>query len=223
MKALQDLQPPTLHCQLWRFLGLQNYYRCFIPHSADLLSLLSNLLRKKKKKKNEQISLDTNELKAFHEVKQKLAKTSLFAHPAPGVQFSLVIDALGTAVGAVLQQQQQQQLQPLAYFSKQLKLAEQHYNTFSHELLAMYLAVKQFWHSLEGRQFAIYTDHCPLTFTLRFKPDKYSPMKVNTWISFLNLPAISDISLVNRMLRLMPCRAFQLILCHYLRISIFNK
>ena len=39
----------------------------------------------------------------------------------------------------------------------------------------MYLAVKHFQHSLEGRQFVIYTDHCPLTFTLRSKPDKYSP------------------------------------------------
>ena len=39
----------------------------------------------------------------------------------------------------------------------------------------MYLAVKHFQHSLEGRQFVIYTDHCPLTFALHSKPDKYSP------------------------------------------------
>ena len=39
----------------------------------------------------------------------------------------------------------------------------------------MYLAVKHFQHSLEGRQFVIYTDHRPLTFALRSKPDKYSP------------------------------------------------
>ena len=32
-----------------------------------------------------------------------------------------------------------------------------------------------FQHSLEGRQFVIYTDHRPLTFALRSKPDKYSP------------------------------------------------
>ncbi len=49
------------------------------------------------------------------------------------------------------------------------------YSTFGRELLAMYLAVKHFQHSLEGRQFVIYTDHHPLTFALRSKPDKYSP------------------------------------------------
>lgn len=62
------------------------------------------------KKKNEQISLDTSELRAFNEEKQNLAKTLLLSHPAPGTQFSLVVDASGTAVSAVLQQQQQQQL-----------------------------------------------------------------------------------------------------------------
>ena len=168
VKALQDLQPPTSLRQLRHFLGLFNYYRRFIPHSADLMSPLSDLLRNRKKK-NEQISLNDIQLKAFNEVKQKLATTSLLA------QFSLVIDASGTAVGAVLQQQYQQQLQPLAYFSRQLKPAEQRYSTFGRELLAMYLAVKHFQHSLEGRQFVIYTDHRPLTFALHSKPDKYSP------------------------------------------------
>ena len=116
----------------WSAKSLQTFYPTVSP--------LSNLLRNRKKK-NEQISLDTNDLKVFNEVKQKLAKTSLLDHPAPGIQFSLVIDASVTAVGAVLQHQQ---LQPLAYFSKQLKLAEWCFSTFGYELLAMYLAMKNF-------------------------------------------------------------------------------
>ena len=38
VKALQDLQPPTSLRQLKHFLGLLNYYMCFIPHCADLRS-----------------------------------------------------------------------------------------------------------------------------------------------------------------------------------------
>ena len=106
-------------------------------------------------------------------MKQKIVTTSLLSHPVPDAQFSLVVDASGTAVGAVLQQQQQ--LQHLAYFSRHLKPAEQRYSTSGCELLAMYLAVKHFLHSLESRQFVIYTDHRPLTFALRSKPKKYSP------------------------------------------------
>ena len=103
-------------------------------------------------------------------MKQKLATTSLLADPVSITQFSLVVDASGTAIGAVLQQQ----LQPLAYFSRQLKPVEQRYSTFGREHLAMYLALKHFQHSIEHRQFVVYIDHSPLTLALRSKPDKYS-------------------------------------------------
>lgn len=39
------------------------------------------------------------------------------------------------------------------------------YSTFDRELLAIYLSTKHFRYFLEGRQFAIYTDHLPLTTT----------------------------------------------------------
>ena len=216
MKVLQDLQPPTSLYQLRHFLGLLNYYRRFIPYCADLLSPLSDLLRNKKKK-NEQISLNDIQLKVFNEVKQKLVTTSLLAHPVPDAQFSLVVDASGTAVGAVLQQQHQQQLKPLAYFSRDLKPTEQRYSTFGRELLAMYLAVKHFQHSLEGRQFVILLSHCVLSrkSILLAKPA--------TWILFRSLPTISDISLVNRMLRQTPYLAFPLILCSHLQISTYGR
>ncbi len=97
--------------------------------------------------------MHTSEQKAFNEAKQKLAKAPLLTHPVPGAQFSLVVDASGTAVGTVLQHQQQ--LQPLAYFLRQLKPAEQLYSIFGRELLAMNRAVKHFWHSLEDHQFVI--------------------------------------------------------------------
>ena len=150
VKALQDLQPPTSLRQLRHFLGLLNYY--FIPHCADLLPLLSDLLRNKKKE-NEQISLNDSPLKAFNEVKQKLATTSLLAHPVPDAQFSLVVDIPGTAVSVVLQQQHQQHLQPLAFFFF-FKTAETGRTALQH-VWAGTLAVKHFQHSLEGRQFVI--------------------------------------------------------------------
>ena len=61
----------------------------------------------------------------------------------------------------------------------QLKPSEQRYSTFRLELLAMYLVVKHFQHSLESRQFVIYTGHRSLTFALRSKPDKYSPRETH--------------------------------------------
>ena len=52
--------------------------------------------------------------------------------------------------------------QPLGFFSKKLSSPEKKYSAFDRELLAMYLAVKHFRPHLDGRHFAIYTDHKPL-------------------------------------------------------------
>ena len=53
-------------------------------------------------------------------------------------------DASDTAVGAVLQQQIDDEWKPIAFFSSRMKPAETRYGTFDHELLAMYLATKHF-------------------------------------------------------------------------------
>ncbi|KAA3673870.1 uncharacterized protein DEA37_0012599 [Paragonimus westermani] len=47
--------------------------------------------------------------------------------------------------------------------------------TFGRELLAIYLGIR---HSVEGRTFAIYTDHKPLTYSLNTSSDRYSPREV---------------------------------------------
>ena len=66
----------------------------------------------------------------------------------------------------------------LAYFLKPLKPAERRYSTFDRELLGMYLAVKHFRHSVEGRQFHILTDHKPLTYLSSFHSSNHSPRRV---------------------------------------------
>lgn len=42
-------------------------------------------------------------------------------------------------------------------------------------LLAVYMTVKRFRHSLEGRHFTIFTDYKPLIFAYKQKPEKASP------------------------------------------------
>ena len=87
-------------------------------------------------------------------------------------------DESDNAVGAVLQQFINDQWCPVAFFSKKLKPAETKYSTFDRELLAVYLAIKQFRHFVEGRQFSITTDHKPLTFALFTKSSKLTPRQI---------------------------------------------
>ncbi|MBJ7883183.1 hypothetical protein JEM65_21420, partial [Gelidibacter salicanalis] len=45
----------------------------------------------------------------------------------------------------------------------QLRSPETQYIAFDKELLAVYLSIRSFRSSLEGRNFVIFTDHKPLT------------------------------------------------------------
>jgi len=74
-----------------------------------------------------------------------------------------------------LQQRRNKCWKSLAFFSKKLSKAETKYSAFDREMLAIYLAIKHFRHMLEARTFVIYTDHKPLTFAFRLKPEKSSP------------------------------------------------
>ena len=87
-------------------------------------------------------------------------------------------DASSCAVGAVLQQYINNQWCPVAYFSKKLKPSEVKYSTFDRELLAVYLAIKHFCHFIKGRQFKVFTDHKPLTYSLSTHSDCYTPRQV---------------------------------------------
>ena len=42
----------------------------------------------------------------------------------------------------------------------------------------MYLAIKHFCHFIEGRQFSVFTDHKPLTFSLSTHSDRYTPRQI---------------------------------------------
>jgi cleavage and polyadenylation specificity factor subunit 1 len=99
---------------------------------------------------------------AFEEAKKAIARVAELTHPDPAAPVSLATDASSSHVGAVLQQWQKDHWRPLAFFSRKLSKAEVNYSTFDRELLAAFLAVKQFRFQLEGRQFKLFTDHKPL-------------------------------------------------------------
>lgn len=96
---------------------------------------------------------------AFEASRQSLAQAALLAHLKVKSELALFTDASKASVGATLQQQSKDGLEPLAFFSKKLNSAKSKYSAFDKELLAIYLAVKCFRDMLEACRFAIYTDH----------------------------------------------------------------
>ncbi len=176
VQSVLSFPAPQTITQLRRFIGLINYYRRFIPNCAATLAPLTDLLKSTAKT----LQLSPSAIEAFEAAKKALADATMLHHLSTDDHSQLILttDASNIAVGAVLHQQVHDQLQPLAFFSQKLQPAQTRYSTFSRELLAIYLAIRHFRHLLEGRDFQVHTDHKPLTFALKAKPDRYSPREV---------------------------------------------
>ena len=183
VQAISDFPLPTSARQLRRFIGMVNFYRRFVPHCADLLSPLHDLLNSKQK--NHSIVWTQATEEAFASIKQAVTSATLLVHPTVNASLSLVTDASDIGVGAVLHQVIDSQPQPLAFFSKKLERTQQRYSTFDRELLAIYLAVRHFRHFLEGRCFHILTDHKPITFAMHTDSSRHSP-RVQRQLSFIS-------------------------------------
>jgi hypothetical protein len=161
---LAQPRPGSLQ-ELQGFLGTVNFYRRFLPAAAKLLRPLTDALRGGKEAR-ERIEWTAEMEEAFSATKQALAKAALLAHPIPGAEVALMVDASGYHVGAALQQRTSAAVawQPLGFYSKKLDSAQRRYSAFDRELLACSSGIRHFRHMLDGRPFAVYTDHKPLTF-----------------------------------------------------------
>ncbi|GFW84194.1 retrovirus-related Pol polyprotein from transposon opus [Trichonephila clavipes] len=113
--------------------------------------------------------------RSFEKCKIDLTEATLLSFPRSGLPLSLCTDASDFAVGAVLQQLENEDWKPIAFYSKKLNETQTRYSTYDRELLGIYLSVKHFKHLLEGNDFVIYTDHKPLTFAFKQKNEKASP------------------------------------------------
>jgi hypothetical protein len=174
VKAIQDFKFPETSKQLQRFLGMVNYYRRWLPNAAKVQAPLYSLLNGCTKK-NARIETTPEANKAFEQTKQDLVEATILTFPDVSCELSIATDASEEAVGGVLQQRVDGDQKPIAFFSSKLTPAEKKYSAYDRELLAIYKAILHFQHFLEGRPFIAWTDHKPLTYAFRKKPEKCTP------------------------------------------------
>ena len=132
-----EFPKPVTSCRLWEFLGLVNFYHCFIPNAARIFQPLHQLLQVTKDGKTKLCWTNEATL-AFKASKEALVNSTSLSYSKPEAPTSIMCDASNTAVGAVLQQGIEGQWCPIAYFSKQLHTAQKRYSMFDGELLVIY-------------------------------------------------------------------------------------
>jgi len=175
IEAIKNFHKPVTIKQLRQFLGMVNFYRRFIPGAAEEQAVLNDMLKGPKTKGKIPINWTKQQETAFKKCKDSLQRATELAHPDPTAELILTTDASDTAIGAVIEQIGQKGAQPLAFLSKKLRPAQQKYSPYDRELLAIYIAIKHFRHLLEGRHFAVYTDHKPLIYAFNKNQLQSSP------------------------------------------------
>ena len=163
---LKDASRPVTKTEVRAFLGLAGYYRRHVPDFSTIATPLTELTTKRAPDKV--LWTDECEL-AFQRLKEALTTGAVLRLPDVERDFVLRTDASDTGLGAVLLQEHDGMLHPVAYGSKKMSPAEKHYTVSEKECLAVVFGVTKFEQYLYGRKFKLQTDHQPLAFLAQAK------------------------------------------------------
>lgn len=145
---------------------MANFYRKFLQHAAEGISLLDSAATTKKKRDRTPVNWTPELAIAFEATKKAISDATLLAHTSNNAEIVLHVDASEICIGAALHQVIYERLQPLGFFSKRLSETKQRYSTYDRELEAIFQSIRHFSDEIEGRQLVVYTDHKPLTYAM---------------------------------------------------------
>ena len=154
IQTVTDWPVPQDITDIRSFLGCAGFYRKFIKDFATIALPLTNLTGKYVKFK-----WGDEEQEAFDILKQKMDSAEVLQLPDAKKPFTIHTDASAYATGAVLQQDSEEGLRPIAYLSEKMIAAERNYPVHEQEMLAIVKACKHWRHLLWGQRTIIFSDH----------------------------------------------------------------
>ena len=170
-------RPKSVH-DVRSFLGLASYYRSFVRGFSEMARPLTELTRA-----GVEWKWSTSQHQAFNRLKLALTTAPVLRLPDFERQFVVTTDASDAAVGAILEQDFGNGLQPVAFASRKLNGAEMRYSAYERELLGIVWALAQWKHYFRGlHSVVIQTDHAPL----RHLPNQASVnVRIWKWINIM--------------------------------------
>ena len=168
VSAIDAIEMPQNAKSLRRFLGMCGFYHRFVPKFSDIASPLTDMTKGYRKNSKAKLQWTDVSRQAFVDLKLALKRSVKLAFPSPEAHLELTTDASASAAGAVLNQVRNGVKEPIAFFSRKFTENEAAKSAFDRELLAVYMALRNFeW--LLGQEFTIVTDHKPLAHALAMK------------------------------------------------------
>jgi transposase InsO family protein len=180
VKAIKDWPAPKNVKELQMFLGFVNFYRRFIIRYAQKTTLMTALL-----KKEVAFAWSASIDQSFEELKNEFTHAGILAYPDESQPFVLEVDASDFGVAGVLSQYDaNQDLRPVAFYSRQMIPAERNYEIYDKELLAIHECFREWRHLLQGAQHrvTVLTDHNNLKY---FMSTKQLTRRQARWAEFM--------------------------------------
>ncbi len=162
VERVKTWRPPRNVTEVRRFLGFTGYYRYFIKGYSQIARPLLDLT-----KKSTEWHWEEPQQRAFEGLRDKMCSKPVLTHPDPDRTFYLQTDASTKGVGAVLTQEADgtRKRKPIAYYSGTFSPAEENYDIYEKEFLAVLKALEHWRAHLiwTKKPFIIETDHKNLT------------------------------------------------------------
>jgi hypothetical protein len=170
VNAVKQWPSPSSKGEVQSFLGLTSYYRKFIPNHASISAPLRQLIKTETRFVWDQACED-----AFQRLKELLMEEPLLKHPQFDMPFIVYCDASLFGLGAVLAQDIDGEIHPIAYASRALLPAEAKWHIRELEALAIIWSCEYFRPYIYGSKFKVVTDHSSLQWLMSVtKPGRLS-------------------------------------------------
>ncbi|GFY35470.1 retrovirus-related Pol polyprotein from transposon 17.6 [Trichonephila clavipes] len=152
--AVRKFPEPTTIKQVQSFLGLTGYFRKYIKDYSKIAKPLSDLTRIENL-----FVFGTQQKETFEKLKKIMSGGPILHLYKYGRKTELHTDACKQGYGAILLQEAEDgKLHPVYYMSKKTNTAEEKYDSYELEVLAIINALKKFRVYLLGQHFKIVTD-----------------------------------------------------------------
>ncbi|KAM3861135.1 mitotic checkpoint serine/threonine-protein kinase BUB1 [Diretmus argenteus] len=176
VSAVANWRRPQDVSEVRSFLGFCSYYRRFVKGFAQLAAplhqLVADVIKVAKQNRKRPATVLPNMWteaceRSFSDLKKMLTSTPILTFADFTKPFVLEVDASHQGLGAVLSQEQQGKLKPVAYASRSLRGSErnmENYSSMKLEFLALKWALSEkFRDYLLGSKCEVYTDNNPLS------------------------------------------------------------
>lgn len=160
-QKIRDFPPPKNPKGVARFIGMVGYFHKFIPNFAEIAAPINAL-----RKKNVKFIWKEEHANAFEKLKKAITTPPILMTADFSKKFVLQTDGSSTAIAAVLCQEIDNILKPIAYASRKLTQQECKYSTYEIECLAAIWGMERFRFYLAHNKFLLLTDNSALSYVL---------------------------------------------------------